>query len=134
MVRVGLSSRLLALSLALGVPALFPRAAFSQESSSKSENQSAAPQAPADQADPMKRPVSNEQKKKNAKAATVTCRVSIGPRDAGGFGIAVQLHVRDHTLPQAELAALAREAHEKVCPYSHATRNNVPVELSVEGA
>src|SRR2546430_15942309 len=73
------------------------------------------------------------QKKKNAKGATVTCSVSIGPRDAGGFGIAVKLHVRDATLPQAELEALAREAHEKICPYSHATRNNVPVELSVEG-
>jgi len=73
------------------------------------------------------------QKKKNAKGATVTCSVSIGPRDAGGFGIAVKLHVKDPTLPQAELEALAREAHEKICPYSHATRNNVPVELSVEG-
>jgi len=38
---------------------------------------------------------------------------------------------KDATLPQAELEALAREAHEKICPYSHATRNNVPVELSV---
>ena len=42
------------------------------------------------------------QKKKNAKGATVTCSVSIGPRDAGGFGIAVKLHVKDATLPQAE--------------------------------
>src|SRR6516225_106895 len=73
------------------------------------------------------------QKKKNAKGATVTCSVSIGPRDGGGFGIAVKLHIKDTTLPQAELEAFAREAHEKICPYSHATRNNVPVELSVEG-
>jgi len=29
-------------------------------------------------------------------------------------------------MPQSELAALAREAHEQICPYSHATRNNVP--------
>lgn len=62
-------------------------------------------------------------KKKNAKGATVTCSVSIGPRDAGGFGLAVKLHVKDATLAQAELEALAREAHEKICPYSHATRN-----------
>jgi len=61
------------------------------------------------------------------------CSVSIGPRDAGGFGIAVKLHVNDATLPQAELEALPARAHEKICPYSHATRNNVPVELSVEG-
>ena len=74
------------------------------------------------------------QKKKNAKSATVTCSVSIGPRDAGGFGIAVRLHVKDGSLPQAELAALAQEAHEKICPYSHATRGNVPVDLTVEGA
>jgi lipoyl-dependent peroxiredoxin len=74
------------------------------------------------------------QKKKNAKNAVVTCSVSIGPRDAGGFGLAVRLHVKDSTLPQAELAALAREAHEQICPYSHATRGNVPVEVVVEGA
>ena len=73
------------------------------------------------------------QKKKNAKGATVTCSVSIGPRDAGGFGIAVKLHVKDASLPQVELASLASEAHEKICPYSHATRGNVPVELTVEG-
>jgi organic hydroperoxide reductase OsmC/OhrA len=52
----------------------------------------------------------------------------------GGFGIAVKLHVRDATIAQGELEALVREAHEKICPYSHATRNNVPVELAVEGA
>jgi organic hydroperoxide reductase OsmC/OhrA len=42
--------------------------------------------------------------------------------------------VQDKSMPQAELAALAREAHEQICPYSHATRNNVRVELEVSGA
>jgi lipoyl-dependent peroxiredoxin len=74
------------------------------------------------------------QKKLNAKGASVTCSVSIGPRDAGGFGLAVQLHVVDSTVRQADLEMLAREAHEKICPYSHATRNNVPVELTVKGS
>jgi len=74
------------------------------------------------------------QRKKNAKGATVTCSVSIGPRDAGGFGLAVKLHVKDASLAQAELAQLAREAHEKICPYSHATRGNIAVDLSVEGS
>jgi lipoyl-dependent peroxiredoxin len=74
------------------------------------------------------------QQKKNAKGAIVTCSVSIGPRDAGGFGLAVKLQVKDPSIAQAELSALAREAHDKICPYSHATRGNVPVELSVEGA
>ena len=72
--------------------------------------------------------------KKNAAGATITCAVSIGPRDAGGFGISVKLRVEDKSLPQAELQALANEAHEQICPYSHATRNNVPVELTVSGA
>ena len=75
-----------------------------------------------------------KQHKKDATGATVTAAVSIGPRDAGGFGLAVKLHVVDKSLPQAELQSLANEAHEKICPYSHATRNNVAVDLSVEGA
>jgi len=74
------------------------------------------------------------QHKKNARNAAVTCSVSIGPRDAGGFGLTVKLHVKDKSLPQAELEAFAKEAHEKICPYSHATRNNVPVALEIEGA
>jgi Ohr subfamily peroxiredoxin len=75
-----------------------------------------------------------KQQKKDASKAKVTCAVSIGPRDGGGFGLAVQLRVEDESLKQAELLALAREAHEKICPYSHATRGNVPVELEVVGA
>jgi lipoyl-dependent peroxiredoxin len=75
-----------------------------------------------------------KQQKKNAQGAVVTCAVSIGPRDAGGFGLAVKLHVKDTSLPKAELVALANEAHEKICPYSHATRGNVEVQLEVEGA
>ena len=72
--------------------------------------------------------------KKNAAGATITCAVSIGPRDKGGFGLTVKLSVEDKTIPHAELQALANEAHEQICPYSHATRNNVPVEVSVTGA
>ena len=75
-----------------------------------------------------------KQHKKNAAGAAVTCAVSIGPRDAGGFGLAVKLKVEDRSVPQSELAALAKEAHEKICPYSHATRNNVDVQLEVVGA
>lgn len=75
-----------------------------------------------------------KQQKKDATKAKVTCAVSIGPRDGGGFGLSVKLHVEDKTLPQADLTALAREAHEKICPYSHATRGNVNVQLDVVGA
>lgn len=75
-----------------------------------------------------------KQQKKDATKATVTCAVSIGPRDGGGFGLAVKMRVEDKSLPQADLAALVREAHEKICPYSHATRGNVNVQLEVLGA
>ncbi len=74
-----------------------------------------------------------KQHKKNASGAKITCSVSIGPREGGGFGLAVKMHVEDKSLPQAELAPLVQEAHEKICPYSHATRGNVPVELEVVG-
>ncbi len=75
-----------------------------------------------------------KQHKKDASKARVTADVSIGPREGGGFGLAVKLYVEDQGLPQAELAALAKEAHEKICPYSHATRGNVDVQLDVKGA
>ena len=72
--------------------------------------------------------------KKDATKSTITCAVTIGPRDAGGFGLAVKIRVEDKSLPQADLAALVKDAHENICPYSHATRGNVDVELEVVGA
>ena len=75
-----------------------------------------------------------KQHKKDASKAKVTCAVSIGPREGGGFGLAVKLTVEDRSFTQAEIAALANEAHEKICPYSHATRGNVDVQLEVVGA
>jgi len=75
-----------------------------------------------------------KQQKKDASKARVTCNVSIGPREGGGFGLAVKMRVEDKSLPQAELEALAKEAHEKICPYSHATRGNVDVQFEIVGA
>ena len=74
-----------------------------------------------------------KQKKKDASKAIVTCAVSIGPREGGGFGLSVKMHIEDKSMKQAELAALVKEAHEKICPYSHATRNNVDVTFDVAG-
>ncbi|HEY7577824.1 MAG TPA: organic hydroperoxide resistance protein [Acetobacteraceae bacterium] len=73
------------------------------------------------------------QHKKNVSGAVVTCNASVGPREGGGFGVAVKLHVKVPTLPAAEARALVEEAHEKICPYSHATRGNIDVSLEVEG-
>ena len=60
--------------------------------------------------------------------------MSIGPREGGGFGLAVKLTVEDRSFTQAEIAALAKEAHEKICPYSDATRGNIDVRFEVVGA
>jgi lipoyl-dependent peroxiredoxin len=75
-----------------------------------------------------------KQHKKDAAKATVRCAVTIGPRDNGGFSLAVVLDVADGSLQRAELQALADEAHEKICPYSHATRGNVEVKVVAHGA
>ena len=74
-----------------------------------------------------------KQQKRDASRARITCAVTIGPRDGGGFGLAVKMQVEDRSIAQAELADLVREAHEKICPYSHATRNNVDVGFEVTG-
>jgi lipoyl-dependent peroxiredoxin len=74
------------------------------------------------------------QHKKSVAGAIVTCETSVGPREGGGFGIAVKMHVKVPTLPQAEAAALVQETHDKVCPYSHATRGNIDVAITVESA
>jgi osmotically inducible protein OsmC len=75
-----------------------------------------------------------KQKNRNAANAKVTSAVSIGPREGGGFGLSVKMRVEDKSIPQAELAALVKEAHEKICPYSHATRGNVDVLFEVIGS
>jgi lipoyl-dependent peroxiredoxin len=72
-----------------------------------------------------------KQNKRDASKAKVTCAVTIGPRDGGGFGLAVKMRVEEKSIDQSELERLVREAHEKICPYSHATRGNVPVTLGV---
>ncbi|QNG39169.1 organic hydroperoxide resistance protein [Geodermatophilaceae bacterium NBWT11] len=61
--------------------------------------------------------------------SAVTAEVGIGPNDAGGFGLEVVLHVElGGGLDQAAAEALVEAAHQ-VCPYSNATRGNVPVTL-----
>jgi lipoyl-dependent peroxiredoxin len=71
--------------------------------------------------------------KKSVAGAVVTCATSIGPREGGGFGIAVAMRVEVPTLATMEAQALVREAHEKICPYSHATRGNIDFSLEVFG-
>lgn len=61
---------------------------------------------------------------------TVQATVGMGPRSEGGFGLEVDLAVSLPGVPKADAEALVEKAHQ-VCPYSNATRNNVPVRLTV---
>ena len=64
----------------------------------------------------------------DGQAAKVTADVTLNTDD--GFSLAVDLKV---SLPGADKAALqarVEEAHQ-ICPYSKATRGNIPVTLSV---
>ena len=73
-----------------------------------------------------------QQRKLDAKDAAVTAEVSLNPTDNGGFGLSVTLRVE---LPEALAGDTGRElveAAHQVCPYSNATRGNIPVNLVVE--
>ncbi|NTW39821.1 MAG: organic hydroperoxide resistance protein [Cellulomonadaceae bacterium] len=60
--------------------------------------------------------------------SAVTAEVGIGPNGDGGFGLEVALRVELGGVDQATADALVEAAHG-VCPYSNATRGNVPVVL-----
>jgi Ohr subfamily peroxiredoxin len=60
--------------------------------------------------------------------SAVTAEVGIGPDEAGGFGLEVTLRVELGGIDQAAAEQLVAAAHQ-VCPYSNATRGNVPVTL-----
>jgi lipoyl-dependent peroxiredoxin len=63
--------------------------------------------------------------------ATVTAKVGIGPRDdQQGFGIEVVLTISVPGVEKATVEDLVAQAHV-VCPYSHATKGNIPVTLQV---
>ena len=65
----------------------------------------------------------------DGQAAKVTCAITID-KDATSFALKSDIKL---TIPGADkdkLEALIKDAHE-ICPYSKATRGNIPVTLSV---
>jgi Ohr subfamily peroxiredoxin len=60
----------------------------------------------------------------------VSASVGIGASEDGGFGLTVELDVHTPNLDQPTAEALVAKAHQ-VCPYSNATRGNIPVTLKV---
>jgi lipoyl-dependent peroxiredoxin len=59
--------------------------------------------------------------------------VAIGPTGHGGFGLRVTLDLHAPHLSAAEAAETMARADLR-CPYSNATRGNIEVTLSVDGA
>jgi lipoyl-dependent peroxiredoxin len=67
----------------------------------------------------------------DASHSVVTARVGIGPTGSGGYGLEVELHIQLPGVERSageELVAIA----DSVCPYSNATRGNIPVMLVLE--
>jgi osmotically inducible protein OsmC len=71
------------------------------------------------------------QAKVDVSDAAVTAEVGIG-KQGEGFGLAVTLRVELPDTVDAETGRKLVEQAHQVCPYSNATRGNIPVELVIE--
>lgn len=74
--------------------------------------------------------VAGMQKKSLPADFSVTVTVPLILGDDGGYSIEAALAVKLPGWEKSEAEALVEKAHQ-VCPYSKATRNNIPVTLSV---
>jgi len=72
-------------------------------------------------------------RKLDASESTITSRVGIGPTGRGGLELSVALDLHAPHLSRVDAEELMLRAHER-CPYSRATRGNVDVALTVDGA
>ncbi len=66
----------------------------------------------------------------DASRAVVTCEVTLNKDETGGFALSVVLKTSIPGEDPAKVKALAEDAHT-ICPYSKATRGNMPVTLTV---
>jgi Ohr subfamily peroxiredoxin len=64
--------------------------------------------------------------------AVIASSVSLHPNDSKGFDLSVQLDVTLPSVDAVQAVELVRAAHH-VCPYSNATRGNIPVTLTANG-
>jgi Ohr subfamily peroxiredoxin len=62
----------------------------------------------------------------------ITARVGLGPTGHGGFGLTVSLDLHAPHLARPDAVGAMARAHQR-CPYSNATRRNIPVILLVDG-
>jgi osmotically inducible protein OsmC len=67
----------------------------------------------------------------DASPSVITAKVGIGPTGRGGYALEVELHIELQGVERSigeELVAIA----DSICPYSNATRGNIPVMLVLE--
>jgi Ohr subfamily peroxiredoxin len=72
-------------------------------------------------------------RKLDASDSRITSRVGLGPTGHGGLGLTVALDLHAPRISPSEAADLMARAHE-LCPYSNATRGNIDVKLTIDGA
>lgn len=70
------------------------------------------------------------QRKVDIPESAVAAQVGIGPTDDGGFGLTVDLEVELPSLDEAAAQELVDAAHA-ICPYSAATKGNIPVTVGL---
>lgn len=74
--------------------------------------------------------VAGQQKLSLPRETSIAAEVDFGPRVGGGFGVAVRMTINAPGMDTAKVQEIVTAAHQ-VCPYSHATRGNIDVTLSV---
>ena len=74
--------------------------------------------------------VAGKEKKRLPDDFSVTVTVPLILGDDGGYSIEADLKVKLPGWERPEAEALVKAAHQ-VCPYSKATRNNIPVKVSL---
>lgn len=67
----------------------------------------------------------------STKDSAVTADVGIAPREDGGFGLSVTLNVELTGVTEEQARAVV-DAADAVCPYTHATRGNIPVTIEID--
>ncbi|MEU8890545.1 organic hydroperoxide resistance protein [Streptomyces sp. NPDC048442] len=72
------------------------------------------------------------QQKLDVADVSVTAEVSIGKDTDGGFGLSVVMRVELPEHLEGETGRTLLEQTHAYCPYSKATRGNIPVELVIE--
>ncbi|ARF55188.1 organic hydroperoxide resistance protein [Streptomyces gilvosporeus] len=70
------------------------------------------------------------QEKQDVSGSRVTAKVGIGKTSEGAFGLTVEISASIPNVDAETARALVEKAHQ-VCPYSHATRGNIDVKLTV---